>query len=74
MEDKMEYFPYHVGFSDFSVILISSIFTPLGITFFNSDDLHWSLTELFIDLVFLADIIISFFSAYYNKIEALVSN
>ena len=70
----MEYFPYHVGFSDFSVILISSIFTPLGITFFNSDDLHWSLTELFIDLVFLADIIISFFSAYYNKIEALVSN
>lgn len=42
--------------------------------FFNTEDIQWVSVEIFIDLVFLADIIFSFFSAYYNKIEALVSN
>ena len=42
--------------------------------FLEEDDIVWEIMEIFIDIVFFADIVISFFSAYYNKIEALVSN
>lgn len=42
--------------------------------FIDNDSVVWILLEGMIDLVFLTDMIFSFFSAYYNKIEALVSN
>lgn len=41
---------------------------------FMDDSKEWMLLEAFIDTVFLVDIVFSFFSAYYNKIEALVSS
>ncbi len=40
--------------------------------FYDNDDEMWQGIELFIDLVFFIDIVFSFFSAYYNKSEALV--
>ncbi len=55
--------------------------TPLNAAFFDSEnptgstlDLVWFISEWFIDLVFLLDIILSFFSAYYNKVEVLVAD
>ena len=49
--------------------------TPLRATFYdNDDDIVWQLVDGFIDLVFVLDIIFTFFSAYYNKIEQLISN
>ena len=42
--------------------------------FFDTGDIQWELVEIFIDIVFFTDIVFSFFSAYYNKIEALVSS
>ena len=53
---------------------MSSIYTPLQMCFFDTGEIHWELIDVFIDIVFFADIMFSFFSAYYNKIEALVSN
>lgn len=43
-------------------------------SFFDYSEIEWTIVEIFIDIVFFADIVFSFFSAYYNKIEALVSN
>ena len=57
-----------------SVIGVASIFTPLQMSFFEAGEMHWEAIQIFIDLVFFCDIIISFFSAYYNKLEALVSS
>lgn len=48
--------------------------TPLRVAFFDTDDVEWQIMETFIDLVFLLDIVFSFFSAYYNKMEALISD
>lgn len=63
-----------------SIIWISSIITPLNAAFFDSENptdtesLFWFISELVIDLVFVFDIIFSFFSAYYNKVEVLVAD
>ena len=35
-------------------------------------DITWSMVDLIFDLFFLADIIISFMSAYYNRKEVLI--
>lgn len=40
----------------------------------DSEAVEWIMVEAIIDIVFLVDIVFSFFSAYYNKIEAVVSN
>ena len=53
---------------------MSSIFTPLQMCFFDTGATQWELVEIFIDIVFFTDIVFSFFSGHYNKIEALVSN
>ncbi len=57
----------------YRIILISSVITPLRASFFDDNDKMWMVMELFIDLVFVMDIIFTFFSAYYNKIEQLIS-
>lgn len=55
------------------MIAVASVATPLQMAFMD-DSKEWMLLEAFIDTVFLVDIVFSFFSAYYNKIEALVSS
>lgn len=42
--------------------------------FFDEDELIWTLLETFIDLIYFLDIVFTFFSAYYNRIEELISN
>lgn len=56
------------------MILISSVVTPLRVAFYDADEVEWVVIEAFIDIVFLFDILFSFFSAYYNKMEALISD
>ncbi len=34
----------------------------------------WEMVDAAIDLVFFVDIVLSFFSAYYNRVEALVAD
>lgn len=62
------------------MIWISSIVTPLNAAFFDSSypkdtvSSLWFVSEAIIDIVFVLDIIFSFFSAYYNKVEVLVAD
>ncbi len=54
--------------------MISSVVTPLRASFYDEDDILWLVIECGTDLVFAADIFLTFFSAYYNGIEELVSS
>ena len=47
--------------------------TPLGASFLE-EEMVWEVVDVFIDIVFLLDIIFTFFSAYYNSIEELITN
>ena len=47
--------------------------TPLKACFLD-DELAWEVVDLVIDIVFLLDIVFTFFSAYYNTIEELVTD
>lgn len=48
--------------------------TPVRVAFYDTDELEWKIIETSIDAVFFFDIVFSFFSAYYNKMEALISD
>ena len=54
--------------------MISSVVTPLRVAFYDTYEVEWVVIETCIDIVFLFDIFFSFFSAYYNKMEALISD
>ncbi len=45
---------------------------PLRVAFFDQDTLIWICLDAFINLVFLIDLVLVFFSAYYNKYSVLV--
>ena len=47
--------------------------TPLKASFME-DGRGWMAVDVLIDVVFLIDIVMTFFSAYYNGIEKLVIN
>lgn len=42
-------------------------------TFIDSESVPWIVIESLIDVIFTLDIIFTFFSAYYNKIEELIA-
>ncbi len=48
--------------------------TPLRAAFIDEDEIAWLLVEGIIDVAFVLDIIFTFYSAYYDRIERLVSN
>ena len=49
------------------------IFFPLKLSFFYlNNDLSWLLVAILLDVIFLFDIILNFFSAYFNNEEKLV--
>ena len=70
----MEYIFIEVSRAWFSAILFSSFTTPLRVAFFDEDDIVWILVETLIDIFFLTDLVFTFFSAYYNKMETLISS
>ena len=76
LESEMEYFSDWVSCTEGRIILISSIVTPVRVAFYDlemSYEIEWQVIEMFIDVVFFLDIVFSFFSAYYNKMEMLIS-
>ncbi|CAI2381160.1 unnamed protein product [Moneuplotes crassus] len=55
------------------LVIISGILTPLRLAFVeNEDSFSWLLLDTVIDLFFLADIIINFFTVYTNRSEDFV--
>ncbi len=55
------------------VVIVSSVLTPLRVAWWDTDSTGWVVAETAIDVVFLVDMVLSFFSAYYNGKEELVS-
>ncbi len=74
MEGAVGRVPDRVGGREGRVIVISSVTTPLGVVWWDTGSTGWMVAESTIDLVFLADIVVSFCSAYYNGKEELVSD
>ncbi len=55
------------------MIIFSGVFTPLRIAFLMEDyNIFW--TETCLDLVFLVDTVLNFFTAYFDRHESLVEN
>lgn len=68
--------PWKVKFDILITFLLFFVMfvTPYRIAFVEIDDYLWVFIDEFIDLVFLVDIIITFFTAYYNSKYILVAN
>lgn len=58
-------------------VLFSAVFTPIKLAFKNGlddEDNIYSPDEYIIDFVFLLDLILSFFTAFYNETDILIMN
>ncbi len=56
------------------VIWISSLLTPFHVAFVEESNVSWKAMECTIDLIFFMDVVFSFISAYYNRMEILISD
>ncbi len=63
-----------IGLCKLSVVWFSAIVTPVRVSFLEIHNPLWISIEVFTDLVFTLDIIFSFFTAYYNRVEVLISS
>ena len=55
-------------------IVLSAIITPYRMAFVDDNSVSWMVTELVLDFLFFIDIILTFFSAYFDKLDVLVDN
>ena len=57
------------------VMIFTAIFIPWRLAFYEEDDMVWTIINLMIDLSFLVDIILTFFTAYFDDVKLrLVTN
>ncbi len=52
----------------------TTLVTPFKIAFVENDSLFWFLTDFFVDFVFGVDIILNFFTAYYDDDYNLITD
>ena len=50
------------------------IFTPARIAFTDDNQLKWAIVDSIVDLIFLMDLVLNFFFAYYDDEYMLVDN
>ena len=55
-------------------MLYSSIITPYKIAFLSKQSIGWMVTDIIIDLLFLADLMLNFFMAYFDEEEEIVTD
>jgi hypothetical protein len=56
------------------MLVYSVIVTPFRIAFYDIDTLGWILFDIMVDLVFFLDIILNFFTAYFDFEDTLVKD
>ena len=49
------------------LVLFVSVTTPARIAFTEEDNLEWTVIGLIVDVLFLVDLVLNFFSAYHDK-------
>ena len=52
--------------------MYATIITPYRIAFYDIDSIGWIIADTTVDLLFLADLILNFFFAYYDEDEKLI--
>ena len=55
-------------------VFLVCIFTPARIAFTDDDSLHWIVADSLVDTVFLIDLVLNFFFAYYDEEYLLVDD
>jgi hypothetical protein len=55
-----------------SLLLYTCIVTPFRVSFYSQDPLEWIIIDSTVDSLFVADIVLCFFSAYYDKKDNLI--
>lgn len=53
-------------------LLFTAIITPYRIAFFDLDDSTWIVIDSFVDAIFGIDMVLNFFTAYYDSKEDIV--
>jgi hypothetical protein len=59
---------------DYRVLLYTTLITPYRLAFIDEDTLGWTIAATVVDLVFFCDIILTFYTAYYDQDDNLVVN
>ena len=55
-------------------MLFTALVTPFRIAYYDDDPLGWIITNTLVDFLFAVDIILNFFSAYFDSNEELVTD
>jgi potassium channel len=58
----------------FRLLLFTAVVTPYRVSFSDEDPIEWIIVDSIVDSVFAIDIILNFFSAYYDSEDNLVTN
>ena len=58
---------YNLFNNSFRVVLYIAVITPYKIAYFEKDILSYYIIDVIVDFLFLFDIILSFFGAYFNE-------
>ena len=56
------------------LIIVSAVFTPYRMAYVDGNSLSWVVTELVMDGFFFIDLLLTFFSAYFDKLDVLVDS
>lgn len=51
----------------FVMLIFTAFVVPLRLAFSETDDVFWTIINVFIDLTFLVDVILSFFTTYFDE-------
>ena len=56
------------------LIIVSAVITPYRMAYVDGNSLSWMLMELIVDGFFFIDMVLTFFSAYFDKLDVLVDS
>jgi hypothetical protein len=55
-------------------LLFTAIVTPYRVSFYDSDSSSWRIVDTLIDAIFAVDICLTFFTAYFDDEDNLITN
>ena len=56
------------------LLLFTAVVTPFRISFYDEEPLEWIITNTIVDVLFAIDIVLNFFSAYFDSSEELITD
>ena len=56
------------------MLLYSTIATPYKVAFYDEEPIGWLIADILVDLFFVTDIVLHFFTVYYDENQDLVTD